>query len=179
MASRIQLLYRSSLVLSLQLYITMTRPLRIWLRDHICAPTNYVKLSLLSSHSKCMFSHVTFCVQMENRSSTAEYRCPSANCSTRDATDANYSSKHWRPALEDISSFLVDSRSQQIRLLLPLKDLSKVPSSCPLMHRRCQPLPKQQKPPQLSSFLWTLQLKLPEVHVILDTSSSKSLYIDV
>jgi len=46
-----------------------------------------------------MFNHVTFCVQVENRSSSAEFRCPSANCSTRDATDANYSSKHWRPAL--------------------------------------------------------------------------------
>ena len=121
-------------ITNLQLYITMTRPLRIWLRDHICAPTNYVKLSLLSSHSKCMFSHVTFCVQMENRSSSAEYRCPSANCSTRDATDANYSSKHWRPALEDISSFLVDSRSQQIRLLLPprfVKSPQQLPTDAP------------------------------------------------
>ena len=127
-------------ITNLQLYITMTRPLRIWLRDHICAPTNYVKLSLLSSHSKCMFSHVTFCVQMENRSSTAEYRCPSANCSTRDATDANYSSKHWRPALEDISSFFVDSRSQQIRLLLPPRFV-KSPQQfhwCTVGANRCQ-----------------------------------------
>lgn len=76
----------------------------------------YVKFSPLSSYSKCMFNHVTFCLQMENRSSTAEYRCPSADCSTRDTTDAKYSSKHWTPALEDISFFFswtVEVRANQ------------------------------------------------------------------
>ena len=142
MASRIQLLYRSSLVLSLQLYITMTRPLRIWLRDHICAPTNYVKLSLLLSYSKCMFNHVTFCVQVENRSSSAEYRCPSANCSTRDATDANYSSKHWRTALEDISFFFswtVEVRANQAAVAPKICQKSPaVAHWCTVGANRCQ-----------------------------------------
>jgi len=125
-------------------YITM-------LLDHYVFDLGITYALLLTMLSCCCFRHTvnpclimcTFCLQVENRSSTAEYRCPSANCWTRDTTDANYSSKHWRPALEDISFFFfVDSTSQSKSGSCCPQYLSKVHSSCTLMHRRCQPLPK-------------------------------------
>jgi len=124
-------------------YITM-------LLDHYVFDLGITYALLLTMLSCCCFRHTvnpclimcTFCLQVENRSSTAEYRCPSANCWTRDTTDANYSSKHWRPALEDISFFFswtVEVRANQAAVAPNICQKSTaVAHWCTVGANRCQ-----------------------------------------